>query len=1550
MITCSYKPSCDADEACLASLNQPENSHAGDCNYGPIKVCCRSTIYDADITKVEVCNTTECCSKECTDGKDGQCNAWIDNSCPTFYCNEKVIVRTTVKNAGTELLNNLMVGVEYWNVSDNYPTGGRDTVRSESSPIFSLDPGESITTEVSHDVLDFSSMPEGRHLGFWIHVKEASKKWWEDQIVSVADDRTGPPPRIDNSWIYTHEGPTQVKEFGCDRSVALNNQFQCNQTYVHKQGKPGGVHFHWDSSFAQYISVSGCIPGSESTSTCYDINGIACTCGNPSCYHLVECNVNSGNTVKINLKLLKTGAFSVYFRNWDWTRDFDCGMIDPGRDWCDHDRDPGTCSFNCRNWPSDVIKCDSYSAIVNGVECLDDTHCHSDTACVYDGCSADKCDKTGTYTDWYCDTTNKVCKSQPKPCSTPVENGKVCDAGVEKPPSTSVYCDIANACNEGDCSGHKYYRSCNGNGVCRSDNNYAFDQVIYASEGKVLTSTCTNQDATSQALACDGNTDYFCSAGQCSGYYRYSECNGAGVCDNPATSHYQQYDVVASEGKVLTSTCTNQDATSTVKCADTVNKCDDGKCEGEKRYPECQTGGVCDSPATSYYTSEKVYASEGYTLTRDCGTQGTTPCNYSSWRCEDDRYKVRDIYRCKADHTCFYDVGDDLFDCGTDVLAKDTDNGDTISTTGTCTGGIGKGCYNNECYSNKDACLAGCTDTCSGGFLTEYYTFENLSVDLSTDLVNESCTSKNYDVDRYQGACESETCGYVWFTSVSGGSNGNCCGDDLGLDDFYYHSADPTTAKSLDCSRCLDGSRYGPTTLYGNGYRSDATCYYGDITCTASSANDGATCTLKCPSGSYCLGDNYCYYGVSCNDASTDSEGCKFTQGDNCPETKVVGNTCYYGTRSCSSTGSCSYSNSDPNKPENYYSEGGHCYHSCSVDCTPTGWKRHDCKDGGPIDDGNPCTTDTCESDGVHHKNVEDGTTCPGTPGKCCSGVCDDDGTTDHSDYHIDCRSGPSCIAQGNWGYSSANQGSGCGNFIDYCHNASSCDSRKHRRSCNSGYCTGDWVDDQDSSANACNGEACGNWIPYCHDVSTCDSKEHRRYCTAEKTCNGEWHSDTRDTTGNACKGQDCGTCCVCGSNDDRNYDETQDIDCPATSCPDSCNIDDNPFTWDYADDVPNNCSALDTCTNNPCNYAHQCHDDDTTDGIDGNKCGAECDQDSDCASNVCKADCTCETTTTTTSTTTSTSTTTTTTVKPCYLDILSASPPPDTLLGQTAKAKVEVKNTGGVACYGYVKCVFDDPPPTVGYPVEDLDERCKHFDIGDTKYFYPGMQVNELGTWNVSICRSFNSTLSNCPDDDLKENDEWTNVGTFEVYTIPKCSDCQNIGEPNPDDVCVISHDIPKENQSSAAQQWYKFKCSGAVMANIYNSNQAAWQLCYKDDPAYVKTCPTTSDTCAPSISDMVVNPDSWYYILVNNVNGNPGQEGFQITLECSAGAFSCYYCDLNKDKKVNIIDVTIVAKAFGSKPGDPRWDPDADLDNNGIVNIIDIAKVARVFGCKWE
>lgn len=59
-------------------------------------------------------------------------------------------------------------------------------------------------------------------------------------------------------------------------------------------------------------------------------------------------------------------------------------------------------------------------------------------------------------------------------------------------------------------------------------------------------------------------------------------------------------------------------------------------------------------------------------------------------------------------------------------------------------------------------------------------------------------------------------------------------------------------------------------------------------------------------------------------------------------------------------------------------------------------------------------------------------------------------------------------------------------------------------------------------------------------------------------------------------------------------------------------------------------------------------------------------------------------------------------------------------------------------------------------------------------------------------------------------------------------------------------------------------------------------------------------------------------------------------------------YFADLNIDGTINIVDISIVAMAFGTKEGDENYNPIADLDGNNEINIIDISKVARHFGEK--
>jgi peptide/nickel transport system substrate-binding protein len=54
----------------------------------------------------------------------------------------------------------------------------------------------------------------------------------------------------------------------------------------------------------------------------------------------------------------------------------------------------------------------------------------------------------------------------------------------------------------------------------------------------------------------------------------------------------------------------------------------------------------------------------------------------------------------------------------------------------------------------------------------------------------------------------------------------------------------------------------------------------------------------------------------------------------------------------------------------------------------------------------------------------------------------------------------------------------------------------------------------------------------------------------------------------------------------------------------------------------------------------------------------------------------------------------------------------------------------------------------------------------------------------------------------------------------------------------------------------------------------------------------------------------------------------------------------DINNDGLVNILDISAAARAFGSKPGDARWNSVADVNADGVVNILDISIIARQFG----
>jgi len=56
----------------------------------------------------------------------------------------------------------------------------------------------------------------------------------------------------------------------------------------------------------------------------------------------------------------------------------------------------------------------------------------------------------------------------------------------------------------------------------------------------------------------------------------------------------------------------------------------------------------------------------------------------------------------------------------------------------------------------------------------------------------------------------------------------------------------------------------------------------------------------------------------------------------------------------------------------------------------------------------------------------------------------------------------------------------------------------------------------------------------------------------------------------------------------------------------------------------------------------------------------------------------------------------------------------------------------------------------------------------------------------------------------------------------------------------------------------------------------------------------------------------------------------------------------DVNADGKVDLRDLVMVAKAYGTKPGQPRWNPNADINSDGKVDLHDLVTVIINYGKK--
>jgi len=77
---------------------------------------------------------------------------------------------------------------------------------------------------------------------------------------------------------------------------------------------------------------------------------------------------------------------------------------------------------------------------------------------------------------------------------------------------------------------------------------------------------------------------------------------------------------------------------------------------------------------------------------------------------------------------------------------------------------------------------------------------------------------------------------------------------------------------------------------------------------------------------------------------------------------------------------------------------------------------------------------------------------------------------------------------------------------------------------------------------------------------------------------------------------------------------------------------------------------------------------------------------------------------------------------------------------------------------------------------------------------------------------------------------------------------------------------------------------------------------------------------------------------VFANDTSGNMGVSDTVYFFYCKG--------DVNKDGKLDIVDLVIIAMRFGSKRGDPKYEPLFDLNEDSLIDIVDIVTIATDFG----
>jgi len=143
----------------------------------------------------------------------------------------------------------------------------------------------------------------------------------------------------------------------------------------------------------------------------------------------------------------------------------------------------------------------------------------------------------------------------------------------------------------------------------------------------------------------------------------------------------------------------------------------------------------------------------------------------------------------------------------------------------------------------------------------------------------------------------------------------------------------------------------------------------------------------------------------------------------------------------------------------------------------------------------------------------------------------------------------------------------------------------------------------------------------------------------------------------------------------------------------------------------------------------------------------------------------------------------------------------------------------------------------------------------------------------------------------------------------------------------------IAKNDTSVAGRYWL----GASALSGATPFSGETWVTCLTFQIVYKPLYPEPDMSCVLDLADTKMSDESATPIPHTAYDGE-----YYICTDYPASGEG----DVNGDGIVDISDVVVWAGAFGSQPGDPNWDVDADLNEDDLIDIFDAIMISINYG----